>query len=64
MRERGREGERERNRREDEGEIESEIKGELSFFHQNKTVWGSFKFTPAKQRCSLTHLNPFAHGEL
>ena len=62
-RERGREGEGEE--REGDREIELEIKGgELSFFHQNKTVWGSCKFGPANQRCLLTHLNAFAHGEL
>jgi len=62
-RERGREGEGEE--REGDREIELEIKGgESSFFHQNKTVWGSCKFAPANERCLLTHLNAFAHGEL
>ena len=62
-RERGREGEGEE--REGDREIALEIKGgELSFFHQNKTVWGSCKFAPANERCLLTHLNAFAHGEL
>lgn len=60
-----REEEREKERKGRVIEIELEIKGgELSFFHQNKTVWGSCKFAPANERCLLTHLNAFAHGEL